>query len=94
MARVAAETWALLLEYKIMPSFEHVPSKLNISGIYSRPDLSEWGDYLSQTQGWTEVVNHLTNHELIRNLRDRRQRTPEQVWAQLWTKLYIGARQV
>ena len=40
MACLAAETWALLFEYNIVPYFEYVPSKLNTSDNYSRPDPS------------------------------------------------------
>ena len=38
MARSASEIWLELLHYNVAPWWQYVPSKLNVTDIWSRPD--------------------------------------------------------
>ena len=86
MARLASEIWTLLLEFDISPFFDYVTSEENVADIFSRPDLRQVGDALSDQFKWRAV-------DPQRGLPARRRRInrdPRLSWSTLFNHLYGG----
>ena len=88
MARLAGEIWMELLRLDIAPWWQYVPSKLNVSDIFSRPDKVSEGKALSRQYGWKSVSASRDFLPVARLLMNR----PEVAWGELHTRLYGGRR--
>jgi hypothetical protein len=88
MARLSAAVWAILLEYRITPFFDYVPSKENVSDVFSRPDLVAEGDLLTRKWKWRSLDPTPSFLPLSQVL----QTSPKDAWINLFSRLYSGAQ--
>ena len=88
MSRLGAEIWVLCLLYDIVPWFQYVPSKLNVSDIWSRPDRKQEGRRLSHRFRWRSV----SPTKAFRPLADLLSSRPDVTWGPLFDRLYGGRR--
>ena len=88
MARLSAAVWAILLEYRITPFFDYVPSKENVSDVFSRPDLVAEGALLSRKWKWRSLDPTPSFLPLSKVL----QTSPKDAWINLFSPLYSGAQ--
>jgi len=88
MARLAGEIWMELLRLDVAPWWQYVPSKLNVSDIFSRPDKGREGQVLSRRYKWSPVSAESQFVPVAQLLKQR----PEVAWGELHARLYGGRR--
>ena len=88
MARLAGEIWMELLRLDVAPWWQYVPSKLNVSDIFSRPDKGREGKVLSRRYKWSPVSAESQFVPVAQLLKQR----PEVAWGELHARLYGGRR--
>ncbi len=76
----------VLLEFDIVPWFQYVPSKLNVSDIWSRPDRVSIGNRLARRWSWRPKDPKPVYPDLLAGLHKH----PEVAWGDLRTRLYGG----
>jgi hypothetical protein len=86
MSRMAAEVWMVLLEHDILPWFQYVPSKLNVSDIWSRPDRAHLERRLRRRWKWANRSPEPVFSPLAQNLLSR----PEVAWGEFRARLHDG----
>ena len=88
MARIAGEIWLELLRHNIVPWWQYVPSKLNVSDIFTRRGKVREGEVLPRRYKRSPVSASLEFKPVAQLL----VRRPEVAWGELHSRLYGGRR--